>query len=45
MPGRMGYEKVSVKNLKIMKIDKENNLLAVRGAVPGRNGGLLEIRA
>jgi large subunit ribosomal protein L3 len=45
MPGRMGYDKVSVKNLKIMKIDKENNLLAVRGAVPGRNGGLLEIRA
>jgi len=45
MPGRMGYEKVSVKNLKIMKIDKENNLLAVKGAVPGRNGGLLEIRA
>jgi len=45
MPGRMGYEKVSVKNLKIMKVDKENNLLAVKGAVPGRNGGLLEIRA
>ena len=45
MPGRMVYEKVSVKNLKIMKSDKENNLLAVKGAVPGRNGGLLEIRA
>ena len=45
MPGRMGYERTSVKNLKIMKIDAENNLLAVKGAVPGRNGGLLEIRA
>ena len=44
MPGRMGYERTSVKNLKIMKVDKENNLLAVMGAVPGINGGLLEIR-
>lgn len=44
MPGRMGFEKVSVKNLKIMKVDKENNLLVVKGAVPGKNGGLMEIR-
>jgi len=44
MPGRMGYERVSVKNLKIMKIDKENNLLVLKGAIPGRNGGLVEIR-
>jgi len=44
MPGRMGHERVSVKNLKIMKVDKDNNLLAVKGAVPGRNGTLLEIR-
>lgn len=44
MPGRMGYERVSVKNLKIMKIDKEDNLLAVKGAVPGVKGALLEIR-
>ncbi len=43
MPGRMGYEKVSVKNLEIIKIDKENNLIAVKGAIPGRNGGLVEI--
>lgn len=45
MPGRMGFEKVSVKNLKIMKIDKENNLLILKGAVPGRTGALLEIKA
>ena len=45
MPGRMGYERTSVKNLKIMKIDKENNLLVVKGAVPGRTGALLEVRA
>ncbi|MBI1866189.1 MAG: 50S ribosomal protein L3 [Candidatus Staskawiczbacteria bacterium] len=44
MPGRMGYERVSVKNLKIAKIDKENNLLAVKGAIPGHRGTLLEIR-
>ena len=45
MPGRMGYEKVSVKGLKIMKIDKDNNLLILKGAVPGRTNALLEIRA
>ena len=44
MPGRMGYDRVSVKNLKIMKVDLENNLLIVKGAVPGRTGALLEIR-
>lgn len=45
MPGRMGYDRVTVKNLDIVKIDKENNLLVVKGAVPGRRGTLLEIRA
>ena len=44
MPGRMGYERISVKGLKIMKVDKENNLLVIKGAVPGRTGALLEIR-
>ena len=44
MPGRMGYERVTVKNLKIVKIDKENNLIVVKGAVPGHRGTLLEIR-
>jgi len=45
MPGHMGYERISVKNLRIMKVDKENNLLVLKGAVPGRTGALLEIRA
>jgi large subunit ribosomal protein L3 len=45
MPGRMGGERVTVKNLKIVKIDKENNLIAVKGAVPGRKGTLLEIKS
>ena len=44
MPGRMGAKRVTVRNLKIVKIDKENNLIAVKGAVPGPKGSLLEIR-
>lgn len=43
MPGRMGTQKTTVRNLKIVKLDKENNLLAFEGALPGRNGALLEI--
>lgn len=45
MAGRMGGERISVKNLKVVKIDKENNLLIIKGAVPGRSGTLLEIRS
>jgi len=45
MPGRMGAERITVKNLKIMKIDKENNMLVIKGAVPGRPGILLEIKS
>jgi len=44
MPGRMGADTVSVKNLKIMKIDTENNKIFIKGAVPGRPGTLVEIR-
>lgn len=44
MPGRMGAERVTVKNLKIVRVDPENNLLAVKGAIPGPRGGLVEIR-
>jgi len=45
LPGRMGGMRTTVKNLQVMKVDKENNLLAVRGAVPGHVGTLVEIRA
>ncbi|MFH1423939.1 MAG: 50S ribosomal protein L3 [Candidatus Nealsonbacteria bacterium] len=45
MPGRMGGERTTVKNLQVIKVDKENNLLAIRGAVPGHPGTLVEIRA
>jgi large subunit ribosomal protein L3 len=44
MPGRMGGERITVKNLEIIKIDPEKNLLAIKGAVPGRKGTLLEIK-
>ncbi len=44
MPGHTGAERVTVKNLKIAKIDLENNLIAIKGAVPGHKGTLLEIR-
>lgn len=44
LAGRMGAERVTVKNSEIVKIDPENNLIAVRGAVPGRRGTYLEIR-
>jgi large subunit ribosomal protein L3 len=43
MGGRMGYERVTQEGLKIVKIDAENNILAIKGAVPGRRGTLLEI--
>jgi len=43
MAGRMGYEKVKVKNLEIVEVDPKNNILAVRGAVPGNNGSLVTI--
>ena len=44
MPGRLGFERVTVENLEVADIDAENNLIAVKGAVPGRPGTLLEIR-
>lgn len=44
MPGRMGAERVTVKNLKIVKVDPKKNLLVVKGAIPGRRGTLLEIK-
>lgn len=45
MAGRMGGKKITVKGLKIIQVNEENNLLAIRGAVPGRRGTLLEIIA
>ncbi len=44
MPGRMGYDRVTVKSIEIIKIDQENNVMAVKGPIPGKRGTLLEIR-
>ena len=43
MPGHMGSEKVFVKNLKVIRVDMENNVLLVKGAVPGAPGGIIKI--
>jgi large subunit ribosomal protein L3 len=44
MAGHMGAERVTVKNLEVLRVDAERNLLALRGAVPGPRGGLLVIQ-
>lgn len=43
MAGRMGGKRVSIKNLKIIKIIPEENIIAIKGAIPGRRGTLVEI--
>jgi len=43
LPGHMGAEKVTIQNLSIVKIDVENNLIALRGAIPGPKGGIVTI--
>ncbi len=43
LPGHMGAERVTVQNLDVVKIDAENNLIALRGAIPGPKGGLVAI--
>jgi large subunit ribosomal protein L3 len=44
MPGHMGTNRITIKNLKIIKILPEKNLMAISGAIPGPRGGLVEIR-
>lgn len=44
MEGRTGGKRSTVNNLKIVKVDKENNLIALKGAVPGNPKGLVEMR-
>jgi large subunit ribosomal protein L3 len=45
MAGRMGNERVTVKNLEIVAVDEESNQLLIRGPVPGAIGGLIEVRS
>ena len=43
MAGHMGVQKITIKNLKVAKVDPENNLLYLNGAIPGSRGSLLTI--
>jgi large subunit ribosomal protein L3 len=45
MSGRMGHERVTTQNLKVHKVDAENGVLLIKGAIPGRNGGLVVVRS
>lgn len=45
MAGRTGSDRITIKNLKVIGIDQENNIMLVSGAVPGRRGTLIEIRS
>ena len=44
MPGHMGNEKVTIQNLQVIKLDKKNNLLVIKGAVPGHRNSELIIK-
>lgn len=43
LPGHMGSEKVTVQNLEVVKVDAENNLIAIRGAIPGPKNGIVTV--
>jgi large subunit ribosomal protein L3 len=44
LPGRMGGERVTVQNLEVIRVDKERNILLIKGAVPGPKQGLLIVK-
>jgi len=44
LPGRYGAERVTIRNLEVIQVDLENNILLVRGAVPGFNGAFVMVR-
>ena len=43
LPGHLGAERVTIQNLTVVKIDAENNLIAIKGAVPGAKGSVVTI--
>lgn len=45
MPGRLGMDKCTIKNLEVIEIDTKNNLLVLKGSVPGKPGNLLNLRS
>ena len=44
MPGRTGYEQRTIKGLEIIDIDKSQNLIVVKGSIPGKAGNLVSIK-
>jgi len=44
LPGQLGSERVTIQNLDVIRVDKESNLLVVKGAVPGPKGGIVFIK-
>lgn len=44
LAGHLGHERVTIQNLEVVKVDAENNLIAVKGAVPGPKGGIVVIK-
>ena len=43
LAGHLGHERVTIQNLTVVKVDAENNLIAIKGAVPGPKGGVVVI--
>jgi len=43
MAGHLGHDRVTVQNLRVVKVDAENNLIAVKGAIPGPKGGIVTL--
>ena len=44
MPGHYGTERVTIQNLRVVRVDKERNLLLIKGGIPGANGGIVVIK-
>lgn len=44
LAGHLGHERVTIQNLDIVKVDAENNLIAIKGGIPGPKGGIVLIR-
>jgi len=44
MPGQLGNARITIQNLKVIKVDAEQNLLFIKGGVPGPNGGIVRVR-
>lgn len=44
MAGRMGADRITVKNLQVLQVNKDKNILLIKGAIPGRKGALVEVR-